>query len=209
MATKEECYNFGRRKGKAIIGVETTITTTNGGTTTASGTGAKLVELAKSKHGCKYVCGATGPNTFDCSGLTSWCHKQLGINIPRTSLAQSKSGKAVSKSNLQPGDLIFWKTTSAPVGHVGIYVGNNQFIHAPNKSKPVKYDNLDNYINDYKDNSFYSIDKVSSNNTLVDSDNISLIFNYNNNHNKLNKIEFNQDIPLENIVNIILFNLYN
>jgi hypothetical protein len=73
----------------------------------------------------------------------------------------------------------------------------------------VKYDNLDNYINDYKDNSFYSIDKVSSNNTLVDSNNISLIFNYNKNHDKLNKIEFNQDIPLENIVNIILFNLYN
>ena len=59
---------------QAIIGVETTTTTTNGGTTTASGTGAKLVELAKSKLGCKYVWGATGPNTFDCSGLTSWVH---------------------------------------------------------------------------------------------------------------------------------------
>ena len=68
MSTKEECLKFGRRKGKAIIGVETT-TTTNGGTTTASGTGAKLVELAKSKLGCKYVWGATGENTFDCSGL--------------------------------------------------------------------------------------------------------------------------------------------
>ena len=143
MATKEECLKFGRRKGKAIIGVETT-TTTNGGTTTASGTGAKLVELAKSKLGCKYVWGATGPNQFDCSGLTSWCYKQVGISIPRTSLAQSKSGKAVSKSNLQPGDLLFWKTTSAEVGHVGMYVGNGQFIHAPNKSKPVKYDSLSN-----------------------------------------------------------------
>ncbi len=143
MSTKEECLKFGRRKGKAIIGVETT-TTTNGGTTTASGTGAKLVELAKSKLGCRYVWGATGPNQFDCSGLTSWCYKQVGISIPRTSLAQSKSGKAVSKSNLQPGDLLFWKTTSAEVGHVGMYVGNNQFIHAPNKSKPVKYDSLSN-----------------------------------------------------------------
>ena len=106
--------------------------------------GDKLVSLAKSKLGCKYVWGATGPNTFDCSGLTSWCHKQLGISIPRTSLAQSKSGKAVNKSDLQPGDLLFWKTTSAEVGHVGMYVGNGQFIHAPNKSKPVKYDSLDN-----------------------------------------------------------------
>ena len=110
----------------------------------SSSTGEKLVNLAKSKLGCKYVWGATGPNTFDCSGLTSWCHKQLGISIPRTSLAQSKSGKAVNKSDLQAGDLIFWKTTSAEVGHVGMYVGNGQFIHAPNKSKPVKYDSLDN-----------------------------------------------------------------
>ena len=141
MSTKEECLKFGRRKGKAIIGVETT---TIDKTPTAIGTGAKLVELAKSKLGCKYVWGATGENTFDCSGLTSWCHKQLGISIPRTSLDQSKSGKAVNKSDLQLGDLIFWKTTSAPVGHVGMYVGNGQFIHAPNKSKPVKYDSLDN-----------------------------------------------------------------
>ena len=111
---------------------------------TGNGIGEKLVNLAKSKLGCKYVWGATGPNTFDCSGLTSWCHKQLGISIPRTSLAQSKSGKVVNKSDLQLGDLIFWKTTSAEVGHVGMYVGNNQFIHAPNKSKPVKYDSLDN-----------------------------------------------------------------
>ena len=141
MATKEECLKFGRRKGKAIIGVETTTTSTEG-TSNANSIGAKLVNLAKSKLGCRYVWGATGPNQFDCSGLTSWCYKQVGISIPRTSLAQSKGGKAVSKSNLQPGDLLFWKTTSAEVGHVGMYVGNGQFIHAPNKSKPVKYDSL-------------------------------------------------------------------
>ena len=110
----------------------------------SNSTGEKLVNLAKSKLGCKYVWGAAGPNTFDCSGLTSWVHKQMGISIPRTSLAQSRSGKAVNKSDLQVGDLVFFKTTSAEVGHVGMYVGNNQFIHAPNKSKPVKYDSLDN-----------------------------------------------------------------
>ena len=116
----------------------------SGSSSSSNSIGEKLVNLAKSKLGCRYVWGATGPNTFDCSGLTSWCHKQLGISIPRTSLAQSKSGKAVNKSDLQAGDLIFWKTTSAEVGHVGMYVGNGQFIHAPNKSKPVKYDSLDN-----------------------------------------------------------------
>jgi cell wall-associated NlpC family hydrolase len=108
----------------------------------SNSTGEKLVNLAKSKLGCKYVYGATGPNTFDCSGLTQWCHKQLGITIPRTSLAQSKSGTLVNKSDLQVGDLVFFKTTSAEVGHVGIYIGNDEFIHAPNKSKPVKVDSL-------------------------------------------------------------------
>lgn len=128
---------------------ETSSTSSSSSSSTSSSSssnsiGDKLVSLAKSKLGCKYVWGATGPNTFDCSGLTSWCYKQVGISIPRTSLAQSKGGKAVSKSNLQPGDLLFWKTTSAEVGHVGMYVGDGQFIHAPNKSKPVKYDSLSN-----------------------------------------------------------------
>ena len=110
----------------------------------SSGGNSKLVDLVQSKLGCKYVWGATGPNTFDCSGLMLWAHKQMGISIPRTSLEQSRSGKAVSKSDLQPGDLVFFKTTSAPVGHVGMYIGNGQFIHAPNKNKPVKVDSLSN-----------------------------------------------------------------
>ena len=137
MKDKKTAYAFGRRKGKAIIGQ---LVSSN--QSSSSGGNSKLVELAKSKLGCKYVWGATGENTFDCSGLTYWCHKQIGISIPRTSLEQSRSGKSVSKSDLQAGDLVFFKTTSAPVGHVGMYVGNGQFIHAPNKSKPVKYDNL-------------------------------------------------------------------
>ena len=141
MATKAEAYAFGRRKGKAIIGVETVTTT---GTSSSGGIGAKLVEEAKKHLGKKYVWGATGPNTFDCSGLTQYCHKKLGISIPRTSLEQSRSGKLIAKSNLQVGDLIFWKTTSAPVGHVGMYIGNNQFIHAPNSKSVVKIDNLNN-----------------------------------------------------------------
>ena len=137
MKDKKTAYAFGRRKGKAIIGQ---LVSSN--QSSSSGGNSKLVELAKSKLGCKYVWGATGANTFDCSGLTYWCHKQIGISIPRTSLEQSRSGKSVSKSDLQAGDLVFFKTTSAPVGHVGMYVGNGQFIHAPNKSKPVKYDSL-------------------------------------------------------------------
>ena len=141
MATKEECLAFGRRKGKALIGVDVINATVS---ESANTIGAKLVAEAKKHLGKKYVWGATGPNTFDCSGLTQYCHKKLGISIPRTSLAQSNSGKSVSKSNLQMGDLIFWKTTSAKVGHVGMYVGNGQFIHAPNSRSVVKIDSLSN-----------------------------------------------------------------
>lgn len=141
MATKEECLAFGRRKGKAVIGVDIINATVS---ESANTIGAKLVAEAKKHLGKKYVWGATGPNTFDCSGLTQYCHKKLGISIPRTSLAQSNGGKSVSKSNLQMGDLIFWKTTSAKVGHVGMYVGNGQFIHAPNSRSVVKIDSLSN-----------------------------------------------------------------
>lgn len=141
MATKEECLAFGRRKGKAVIGVDVINATVS---ESANTIGAKLVAEAKKHLGKKYVWGATGPNTFDCSGLTQYCHKKLGISIPRTSLAQSNSGKSVSKSNLQMGDLIFWKTTSAKVGHVGMYIGNGQFIHAPNSRSVVKIDSLSN-----------------------------------------------------------------
>ena len=96
--------------------------------------GSQIVEYAKSKLGCKYVWGATGPNTFDCSGLTSWCYKQVGISIPRTSGEQRKSGTSITKEDALPGDIVCFD------GHVGIYVGKGQMIHAPNKSKPVKYD---------------------------------------------------------------------
>ncbi len=148
MATKEEAYAFGRRKGKAVIGVDVINGTVS---ESANSIGAKLVAEAKKHLGKKYVWGATGPNTFDCSGLTQYCHKKMGINIPRTSLEQSRSGKSVSKSNLQMGDLIFWKTTSAPVGHVGMYIGNGQFIHAPNSRSVVKIDSLSSsyYSNKY------------------------------------------------------------
>ena len=68
----------------------------------------------------------------------------MGINIPRTSSQQSKGGKSVARSNLLPGDLVFFNTSGKGVSHVGMYVGNGQMIHAPNSSKPVKYDSINN-----------------------------------------------------------------
>lgn len=107
----------------------------------------KAVELIKSKIGNKYVWGATGPNSFDCSGLVQYVYKNaLGKNIPRTSYEQSKFGKAVDKKDLQVGDLVFFDTMGkGRVSHVGMYVGNNEFVHAANEKSGIKKSKLTGY----------------------------------------------------------------
>ena len=97
--------------------------------------------MAKKKLGRRYVWGATGTkNTFDCSGFTKYVYKKNGIDIPRTSINQSKYGKYVSRKNLKKGDLIFFDTSKRRKGyvnHVGIYLGNGKFIHASSAKKKV------------------------------------------------------------------------
>ncbi len=101
----------------------------------------KMIKLAKKKLGRRYVWGAVGQkNTFDCSGLTTYVCKKNGIKIPRRAIEQSKYGKYVSRKNLKPGDLIFFDTSKKRKGyvnHVGIYIGNNQFIHASSAKHKV------------------------------------------------------------------------
>ncbi|MGL5693738.1 MAG: SH3 domain-containing protein [Peptostreptococcaceae bacterium] len=98
-----------------------------------------VIELARKQIGKPYEWGATGPNSFDCSGLTSYVYKNgANYNLPRTSTEQSKVGTTVSKSNLKPGDLIFSSTNgTGNVSHVGIYIGNNEMIHAPKPGQNV------------------------------------------------------------------------
>lgn len=91
------------------------------------------VQAALSKVGSRYVWGASGPDSFDCSGLTSWAYAQAGVTIPRTSGGQSGL-PVVSLDALQPGDLI---TYYSPVSHVAMYIGNGQIVHASTASKPV------------------------------------------------------------------------
>lgn len=101
----------------------------------------KIVSVAKQKLGHKYVWGAVGKrDTFDCSGLTQYVYKKNGINLPRTSRYQSKYGKYVERDALRPGDLIFFDTSRQQKGyinHVGIYIGNGQFLHASSAKKKV------------------------------------------------------------------------
>ncbi|MEV6949505.1 NlpC/P60 family protein [Streptomyces sp. NPDC051172] len=96
---------------------------------------AAALSYAYSKLGSPYVWGATGPDAFDCSGLVQAAYRSAGISLPRTTYAQIDAGRRVSRSELAPGDLVFFYSG---ISHVGIYLGNGMMIHAPNPSAPVK-----------------------------------------------------------------------
>ena len=87
--------------------------------------------------------GGNGPNVFDCSGFTTYVYRQFGYTLNRTATGQLSNGVSVSKSELRPGDLVFFRyNTSKPVSHVGIYIGGGQFIHASTNEYVVRIDNL-------------------------------------------------------------------
>ena len=98
--------------------------------TTASTEQAKLIEYAKQFLGVKYVYGGASPDGFDCSGFTYYVFKQFGYDLNRSSAAQINNGTEVSMSELQPGDLVFFSRGNYSVGHVGIYIGDGNFIHS-------------------------------------------------------------------------------
>lgn len=106
----------------------------------ASSARASAVALALSKVGSPYRWGATGPSSFDCSGLVNWAFEQVGIEVPRTSRALSQAGTPVSRDDLQPGDLVFFYS---PVSHVGIYIGDGQMVHASTSGKPVAVSSIE------------------------------------------------------------------
>lgn len=102
---------------------------------------SNVVEIARQQIGKAYVWGATGPNTFDCSGLMLYCYKKIGITLPRVSRDQyNTSGgiKITNKSDLQPGDLVFFARPGQPIHHVGMYSGNGNYIHSPRTGDFVK-----------------------------------------------------------------------
>ena len=117
---------------------------------TSSPVGAAAAAMAVSLLGSRYVYGAAGPTTFDCSGLSYYIYKQLGYTLQRGSSGQyNKSGTFVPLSQAEPGDLIFFfdprfdgSGGTLPTTHMGIYVGNGQFIHASTTSYRVQYDNV-------------------------------------------------------------------
>ena len=114
---------------------------TAGPTATAtSSRGATAVAFAKRQLGKAYRFGSAGPDAYDCSGLTGAAWKAAGVTLPRTSQTQFGAGRSVSRSDLQPGDLVFYY---GGLSHVGIYVGGGQIVHAPNPRNRVEYASVD------------------------------------------------------------------
>jgi len=97
---------------------------------------SEVVSIAKRYLGAPYRWGASGPNSFDCSGFTSFVYRQVGVRLPRVSRAQIGAGERVSRSDLKPGDLVFF---GSPIHHVGLYVGGGTMIHAPQTGDVVRF----------------------------------------------------------------------
>ncbi|MSP99038.1 MAG: NlpC/P60 family protein [Methylotenera sp.] len=99
---------------------------------------------ALSLTGIRYKYGGNSPETgFDCSGFVRYVFKQAtSLTLPHSALAISQIGKTVPKNELQPGDLVFFNTLKATFSHVGIYLGNNRFIHSPSKGGQVRVENM-------------------------------------------------------------------
>ncbi len=116
---------------------------------TTSKKGATVVQTASNYIGSSYVYGAAGPNSFDCSGFTSYVYRQHGINLNRTAAGQYSNGTAVARSNLQPGDLVMFGKSG--INHVGIYIGGGNIVHAANRQRGVTIDTINSgyYNNNY------------------------------------------------------------
>jgi cell wall-associated NlpC family hydrolase len=146
--TNAQAKKFGTRYGEITVTKTIKVkTTAEASTTSLSGSskGVNIANKALSKKGCKYVWGATGPNTFDCSGLVWWAHKKCGINFGRTNTkGLSKLGKNVSYSKMKIGDTIIFSSNGSYSGihHTGIYIGNGKMVHAPHTGSTVRVQSI-------------------------------------------------------------------
>ena len=104
---------------------------------------AQAAGLALKMVGKPYRYGGAAPSGFDCSGLVYFSFDQMGVKVPRTAADQRKAAEKVSPDDLEPGDLLFFRSSKGRVDHVGIYAGDGRFIHAPNAGSVVSYAYLD------------------------------------------------------------------
>ncbi|MFF8899678.1 NlpC/P60 family protein [Streptomyces lydicus] len=130
-----------QQDGGGTAGGDTGGSTGGGGTTggTQSTKAEKALAFARAQIGKPYVWGATGPSSYDCSGLTQAAWKAAGVDLPRTTWDQVKVGQRVATSNLQPGDLVFFFDD---ISHVGMYIGGGKMIHAPHPGADVREESI-------------------------------------------------------------------
>ncbi len=114
--------------------------TENTSNVASSGNGSSVVATANQYIGSRYIYGGTDPSGFDCSGFTSYVYKRYGVSLSRTAAGQYSNGVAVSKGELQPGDLVMFGKSG--INHVGIYIGGGKMIHAANPSRGVTTDTI-------------------------------------------------------------------
>jgi cell wall-associated NlpC family hydrolase len=105
--------------------------------------GAAIARAAQSLIGSPYRYGGAGPDAFDCSGLVNYVHRQLGYATPRTAAQQYALARPVPRADLQPGDLVFFRLNGSAVSHVGVYLGQARFVHAPQSGDRVREASID------------------------------------------------------------------
>jgi cell wall-associated NlpC family hydrolase len=103
----------------------------------------KIVRTAEQYLGVRYQKGGASPNGFDCSGYVMYVYMKNGVLLPRSVQAQYGVGRKISRDEMQTGDLVFYKTSRKKYSHVGIYIGDHRFIHAPRTGKRVSYADMD------------------------------------------------------------------
>lgn len=106
-------------------------------------TGVAIARAAQSLIGSPYRYGGAGPDAFDCSGLVSYVHRELGYATPRTAAQQYAQARPVPRADLRPGDLVFFRLNGSAISHVGVYMGSDRFVHAPQTGGRVREAGLD------------------------------------------------------------------
>jgi len=128
------------------------------GASSSTSAGQRVVQIAEQFLGLPYIYGGSTPAGFDCSGFTSYVFKQLGYSLYRSSYQQINNGIPVSKSDLQPGDLLLFKRQGASrIHHVGIYVGDGMMIHSPQTGDVIKYTSI---VSGYYNNCYYAARRI-------------------------------------------------
>ena len=140
LATRRDPSSMGSRSGKRP----------------ESNASQSVLEYAKQFIGTPYVYGGSSPSGFDCSGFVKYVYSNFGVNLTRTTYSQVNEGTYVARENLQPGDLVFFGT-SGNVHHVGIYVSDGNFIHAPKPGTTVRIETLNS---GYYNNHYYTARRV-------------------------------------------------